>query len=99
MLLEQITETSDLPKPVLNINGLEAEYNKLPTKLKEVVPSNIKEWQNFQKQINNLWDVYLKYSEGKKKIKSSDRDLEVNWTGGTAAQRRIHNSYFTRNAL
>lgn len=52
MLLEQLAEGRKL-----DIHTLEKLYKQLPPKVKEVVPSNIKGWLLFQKQIDNLYYI------------------------------------------
>lgn len=61
MKLIELVQLNEVAKPVLDISALERDHKKLPPKAKEVMPTNIKEWHNFQKQIDNLWAVYANY--------------------------------------
>lgn len=64
MKLAELIQLNEVAKPILDVSALEATYRTLPPKAKEVMPANIKEWQNFLKQIDNLWMIFDKAKKG-----------------------------------
>lgn len=60
--------------PQVDIKALEANYKILSPKLKEIVPSNVKEWYLFKQQVDKLFEAYF---ATKDKIKLRELSQQV----------------------
>lgn len=79
-LLENITGKKvilEIAKPIVDINELENNYDSLSAKLKEILPENIREWALFKKQIESIYDFYIKWKSDEAFRVETSNSIEV----------------------